>query len=915
MLVWLFVIVAIVVLATLGVLGQFALDDTLMALFTSAWFDGITLLAVVMLFAGFWLLPRCLAYCSICQSLTTKADLTKAILAKANLPKINRIKPTKLGWISKVLSCLPSLFRPVVWLRALCLLAIVLLFVLRAMSAHFDYEQHAVKSRYIVSATALITAISDGVYEPALGSSYRQMAVISDVKPAELSDLPANALAVINPFLDNQSLSINDTDKPSQDNASNKETTANDGSNHHNPPQQHALEGITVLMSANPNFTKTDLSNLKQITPASQVAVKLLITPATQDKSASGFDSNQWLRTRHIHANAQILAMGEVEPLDGNGISQRFLLSLESFRQKLRTHFYQDWLQLDLSQAQAKAVTLSLLTGDRALIDKPTKDLYQLAGISHLLAISGTHVLFLAMILAGLATRIFDRFALAAYQRVPKWQLRMMIMVAASVIYALFTGFDVPAVRTVYMLMAVWVVRYFALPVGTITTLAAVALLMTWQDPYVLWQAGFWLSFIAVLLLVRYALSELDLPMSQANAIAQGRWLVIWRRFCQATKLQFWLFFAMLPLTVLLFGKVPLWGLLVNLFAIELFGLVVVPINLLAGVLFAFSPSLSDALWSISTSILHFLHETLAVGLGTHLGVISAWLYAPFGMVGFMLCFIVLMILLLPKLFSRWLLALPMTALLLVAFRPSDDGLQLIALKSDTPNVMQLLIRQHGQQGVHQWLILSDMGVKRLRANHADVLIDQLHRQGVGRQGLDGIIVQSPSPIFMPLVGQLANELSVHRYWQAGRHESLANIRHEPCDAGKSWQAEGLQIRALTGWRQIDDGEMQHCELEIVSDHLPKFSWQTDDGTDNPNDDLTKISDKSDKSGTQLIISSSRQPKLWQLWAMLCQEDLSIDLPNHFAQTIWLGTTQSADIDDESIAAKLHATQKHYIDD
>lgn len=54
------------------------------------------------------------------------------------------------------------------------------------------------------------------------------------------------------------------------------------------------------------------------------------------------------------------------------------------------------------------AVTLSLLTGDRSLISDETTALYRFGGISHLLAISGTHVLFLIMLCATGATAFIN---------------------------------------------------------------------------------------------------------------------------------------------------------------------------------------------------------------------------------------------------------------------------------------------------------------------------------------------------------------------------------------------------------------------------------------------------------------------------------------------------------------------------
>lgn len=69
------------------------------------------------------------------------------------------------------------------------------------------------------------------------------------------------------------------------------------------------------------------------------------------------------------------------------------------------------------------------------------------------------------------------------YRYVPRWQVRWWVMIAAAFIYALFTGFDVPAARTAWMLFAIGLVRLTLLPVSTMRVLFALAVLMAWLDP------------------------------------------------------------------------------------------------------------------------------------------------------------------------------------------------------------------------------------------------------------------------------------------------------------------------------------------------------------------------------------------------------------------------------------------------
>lgn len=232
---------------------------------------------------------------------------------------------------------------------------------------------------------------------------------------------------------------------------------------------------------------------------------------------------------------------------------------------------------------------------------------------------------------------------------------------SAAFIYALFTGFDVPAARTAWMLLAIGLIRLTLLPISTMRTLLALAILMAWFDPYVLWQAGYWLSFIAVALLLKYEDSSVawsqaeSASLTTTNSNDNKNAKIIQRLrlgFKRLFKLQFWLFIALLPITLLLFGKASLLGLIVNLFAIGLFGWVIVPLNLLAGLCYLISPALADTIWALVIALVAHLHELIT--WLTALPIFSgAWLYTPVNMA------ILLMVLLamLPWLLARGLIS------------------------------------------------------------------------------------------------------------------------------------------------------------------------------------------------------------------------------------------------------------------
>jgi competence protein ComEC len=156
------------------------------------------------------------------------------------------------------------------------------------------------------------------------------------------------------------------------------------------------------------------------------------------------------------------------------------------------------------------------------------------------------------------------------------------LLLAAA--YALFSGWGVPAQRTVLMLALVVGLRLGARrwPWPMVWLLAMVAVLAL--DPWALMQPGFWLSFVAVGIL--FASGE-RVGREGDDGEARPGWA---RRAGRAlwglVREQGVVTLALAPLSRLLFGQVSLVGLLANLVAIPWVTLVVTPLAML-GVLLA----------------------------------------------------------------------------------------------------------------------------------------------------------------------------------------------------------------------------------------------------------------------------------------------------------------------------------------
>ncbi|MGA4439148.1 ComEC/Rec2 family competence protein [Psychrobacter pocilloporae] len=803
-----------------------------------------------------------------------------------NSPSVNTQSTNKTRSVSSPNDVKLSLFSKY-FLFGLLAIALVVGSALQALVAHQQAETTKITDSIRVQALVRIEGISDSVYDASTDSGYRQVAVVKHLMPL-VAELTPQDLA-------------NSTRNYSKE--GNNSLSKNYSDNFEKKPNNH-IE-YRVLLNAYPKNTANNdsFSNLNDLQPGDELFMSLALVPLSTSKQAisnpSGFDGYRWLRGRHIDGVANILAVSPLtvnksnndEALQQASTSdsyfQRFRTRIDIGRWQLRDHFYRDWPAAQTTaEQQARAVTLSLLTGDRSLINRDTKDLYQLAGISHLLAISGTHVLFLAIVLGGAVVLLFNRLCPVVYRYMPRWQVRWWVMIGAAFIYALFTGFDVPAARTAWMLLAIGLVRLILLPISTMRVLLALAVLMAWQDPYVLWQAGYWLSFIAVALLLKYedtsyqrtteALrSSYDEHRSKGDRVLYHALRAGRRMF----KLQFWLFLTLLPITLLLFGKASLWGLIVNLFAIGLFGWVIVPLNLLAGLFYLLSPTIADSIWSLVSAIVGNLHEL--IGWLTSLPALTdAWLYTPVNMAILLMVLLSIVPWLLPRgLLSRWLALPPLTLLMMTVYANQQSMITmptLYILPTGDPYISAALLQfpLHNQSVSNSkdrsslakdntsWLFLADHRPTATRTMPSNLTADKLSvslEQQLGSLSVDkleGIIVQSSSTVLtdtlnaseqnmvvsaknselLPLaVAQLNQQLPVSQYWQAGRSERWSafqqaskiaaqskgktNISAQGCEQGKTWQvASGdVSIQAMTGWSEIGDTSVWDCTIAIDS--------------------------------------------------------------------------------------------------
>lgn len=622
---------------------------------------------------------------------------------------------------------------------------------------------------------------------------------------------------------------------------------------------EQQLKGIHILATLDASKNSGNLQILNTLKPNDTVKVKLNLKPIYAKTTSFndlpiqaniveiGFDEKRWLRQRNVQALATVVEIDKnsVQPYHVKvRVIEQFLLKVEQLRwyfgkklqQNMLNNFEENNKAHIIKTHDSHAILLGLLTGDRALMSSYIKNTYQQTGISHLLAISGPHVLMLASVLSLWVLGFVKLFLPKLLRKIPSKLLVLWVSVVVSGLYALFVGFELPAQRTFWLLLLMTFVNQLLITERPLTTLALVGLIMMWWDTTAVLQAGFWLSFVAVFLLIQF--SEKVGKMQTASILGQEqksplqRFLIrLKQEFILLAKLQLWLFAFMMPIVIWFFGKISLIGLFVNLISVPFLGLVIVPLDMLAGVL-SLVPILGGfgaLLWTVLAKILTIFHQFLDILIQSEL---ATPLFISLSQSQLILALLVAVIWFSRGIVSKFLLIPISLAIFLVGMKNNDfSQAKLIVLDNHRINMQLLLVNQQ------HWLILSDnqfakktpkKQAKKLAKTQETLenIAPQDWQQNLLNQQiypilakykvekLTGIISQTPTESTNEIVQLLAKNHRVGAYFLAGfdnikplkndknQNFSYPSITPKSCQAGQLlFDENGFKLQALTGWR------------------------------------------------------------------------------------------------------------------
>jgi competence protein ComEC len=203
-----------------------------------------------------------------------------------------------------------------------------------------------------------------------------------------------------------------------------------------------------------------------------------------------------------------------------------------------------------------------LLIGERTGLSPGVRRAFLDSGVAHILAVSGSNV-------AVVAAAVMTLFSLC---RVPR-NLGRVMTVVALIIYMLVTGSQPPVVRATLMALALLLSNSLGRRVHPLNGVGLAALIMFLLDARQLFDAGFQLSFGAVIAILVLHRRLIGFVRERARDTVPLR---LARQVCSVFAVSVAASLGTLPLTAIVFGRLSVVGFLANLVIVPASGVSVV---------------------------------------------------------------------------------------------------------------------------------------------------------------------------------------------------------------------------------------------------------------------------------------------------------------------------------------------------
>lgn len=232
-------------------------------------------------------------------------------------------------------------------------------------------------------------------------------------------------------------------------------------------------------------FHKKDTISYKH---GSVLALQARVSDIRKNTNPYVFDYKNYLKNRHISHQVRVQQSGHVLLIEDN------LPLVYSYARRMRT-WALDRLETIVPSVDHRAIANAMILGYKKNLSEELYTAYSETGAIHVLAVSGLHVGVICMLFVFLFKRIASTH----------WSIRVAkIAVLLSIVwmYCLITGAAPAVVRASVMFSLLVIGKEISGSTNIYNILMASAILILAYDPYLIFQASFQFSYLALVSIV-----------------------------------------------------------------------------------------------------------------------------------------------------------------------------------------------------------------------------------------------------------------------------------------------------------------------------------------------------------------------------------------------------------------------------
>ncbi|KPK30344.1 MAG: hypothetical protein AMK69_03615 [Nitrospira bacterium SG8_3] len=359
----------------------------------------------------------------------------------------------------------------------------------------------------------------------------------------------------------------------------------------------------------------------RDFSPGERIRFPARLRPFRNFQNPGHYDYELAMRLKGFSCAASVSDGRRIVPM-GRGHLGFPSEMLERARRPIRNFF-----QKNLSQ-QNNALFHALILGERQHISLEQREPFNMAGLGHILAVSGLHI----GLVAWLAYAIIKGLLSLSYRITLQTDIRKLAAMFTCfpvVAYACLAGFQVSTQRAMIMALA----YLFSMIVGREkeiwSTFALAVFVVLAIDPHSLFGISFQLSFGAVMGILWLApaiYNKIFAPF--ADDMKRGRIIVcLWAYFggLMAVTLSAMIF--LLPIISFFFHRISVVAIPANVIVVPILGLWVIPLGLLSVASLPISTSLAQLFLQLGAWGMECM--TAAVQFWSHFPWASLWVVTP----------------------------------------------------------------------------------------------------------------------------------------------------------------------------------------------------------------------------------------------------------------------------------------------